>query len=75
MDLLVNERKAAECLGLAVQTLRNYRSLGRGPKYVKLGRAVRYRMEDLESFIEAHLVIPRRSRSYESEDIEELLAD
>jgi hypothetical protein len=43
----VDERKAASVLGVAVQTLRNWRHQRRGPMYVKMGRSVRYQVNDL----------------------------
>ena len=47
---------AAEILSVKRQTLANWRSAGRGPAFVKVGRAVRYRPEDLEEFIQKHTV-------------------
>lgn len=47
---LYNEVAAAEYLGLAVSTLQNRRSLGEQPAYIKRGRRVFYRLEDLEQF-------------------------
>jgi len=44
--------QAAEYLGLAVSTLNKWRCHGEGPVFIKLGRAVRYRVEDLEKFIQ-----------------------
>jgi len=55
---LLTERQAAQLLGLAVQTLRNYRHLGRPPAYVKLGRAIRYDPSDLTEFIRQHRIDP-----------------
>jgi hypothetical protein len=54
----LREQETAKALGVAVQTLRNWRHLRKGPPYVKLGRTVRYRDEDLVEFIEVHRVIP-----------------
>ncbi len=48
---LVNERRAAEILGMQVRTLQQWRVSGRGPEFVKLGRAVRYSLEALDAFI------------------------
>lgn len=49
---LVNEREAAAILGVEVGTLRNWRSLGKGPHFRKIGeRMVRYRRADLAAFI------------------------
>jgi len=50
-EKLLNDRQAAEILGLAVSTLRNWRNNGRGPVYRKMGRAVRYALADLQAFI------------------------
>jgi len=43
--------QAATYLGLAVSTLNKWRCHGGGPVFIKLGRAVRYRQEDLEQFV------------------------
>lgn len=43
--------EAANYLGLAVSTLNKWRCHGGGPIFIKLGRAVRYRVEDLDAFI------------------------
>jgi predicted DNA-binding transcriptional regulator AlpA len=37
--------------GLSVSTIRRYRLLGCGPKFLKIGAAVRYRPEDLAAFL------------------------
>lgn len=44
-------KQAAEYLGLAVSTLNKWRCHGGGPKFLKMGRAVRYRAEDLEEYL------------------------
>ena len=48
---LVDNETAAKILTLSPQTLNGWRHRGQGPKFVKLGRAVRYRLRDLEEFI------------------------
>ena len=54
-DPLFKEDKAAEFLEVAVKTLQNWRALGTGPRFVKLGpgmRApVRYRRSALVAFV------------------------
>ena len=48
---LIDENEAAAILGVAVRTLRNWRPLGKGPTYRKIGaRLVRYHRADLEAF-------------------------
>lgn len=50
-NLLTDTEVAALC-GCAVQTLRNMRWRGEGPRFVKLGgRMVRYRPADVRAFI------------------------
>ena len=58
MEGLIDEKKVSEITGLALSTLRNHRSLGKGIPYIKLGKSVRYDVEDVRRFIEAHRVIP-----------------
>lgn len=51
---LLGEREVAAALSVAVNTLRNWRWKGEGPRAIKLGkRVVRYRRADVEAFIEA----------------------
>lgn len=54
----VNDVEAAKIAGLSPQTLRNWRQLGRGPNYIKLGRSVRYSLADLISWLESHKIRP-----------------
>jgi hypothetical protein len=51
---LVDEHEAAAILRAEVRTLRNWRALGKGPRFRKIGqRLVRYHRADLAAFIEA----------------------
>lgn len=43
--------EAAQHLGVSEATLRKWRITGGGPRYRKLGRAVRYAADDLASFL------------------------
>ncbi len=52
-DQLMTETEAARLLGLKVATLRRWRWAGKGPRFLKLGGAVRYDQGDLTAFIEA----------------------
>ncbi len=40
-------------IGIPEKTLANWRSQGKGPKYLKVGRHVRYRMPDLDAWLDA----------------------
>jgi excisionase family DNA binding protein len=52
----LSTEEAAGYLGVAAQTLRNWRSQGRSPAYIKLnkGKLVRYLQADLDAFIADH---------------------
>jgi predicted DNA-binding transcriptional regulator AlpA len=52
----INEKQVSEVTGIAVQTLRNWRQLRRGFPYSKVGRAVRYAVQDVMEFMEARRV-------------------
>lgn len=49
--MIMTVNQASEYLGLAVSTLNKWRCHGGGPVFIKMGRAVRYRVEDLENFL------------------------
>jgi excisionase family DNA binding protein len=51
--LLIDEREAARLLGIALRTLWGLRKAGCIP-CVRIGRAVRYRVADLQAFIDQH---------------------
>jgi predicted DNA-binding transcriptional regulator AlpA len=50
------EREVADMLGLSVATLRAWRHRGQGPRFLRLGRAVRYLPADLEAFVRVSAV-------------------
>ena len=47
---------AARHIGLSKSTLEKLRVFGGGPKYLKLGKAVRYRVEDLDAWLAARII-------------------
>jgi excisionase family DNA binding protein len=53
-DLLSPDEVAA-LLRVPVKTLAQWRYLGTGPRYAKLGRHIRYRAADLDTWLEAQL--------------------
>lgn len=53
----LTRKQAAEYLDLTEATLAQMATRGTGPRFSKLNeRLVRYRLEDLDAWIEAHLV-------------------
>lgn len=56
---LLTPEEAAPLVGVTVGTLQVWRTTRRYPlKYVKSGRCVRYRLEDIQAFIESRIVTP-----------------
>ena len=47
---LLTPRQVSDRLHLAVGTLANWRAAGTGPRFLRLGSAVRYRESDLETW-------------------------
>lgn len=58
-DSLVTDVQAAQLLSVSVFSLRAWRvarPVERGPKFSRLGTAVRYRLRDLRAFVERNVV-------------------
>jgi excisionase family DNA binding protein len=65
----LTEREVAERVGLSVATLRAWRHRGKGPRFLRLGRSVRYLPSDVDDFVRASAV-DTRSESSSEEDSE-----
>ena len=48
---LMNEQETAAYLAISAATLRRWRWVGRGPRFIKIGAAIRYDPTDLEAFL------------------------
>jgi predicted DNA-binding transcriptional regulator AlpA len=51
MEALLNEYDVARVTGLSVASVRRWRLLKQGPRYLKIGSAVRYRQQDITSWL------------------------
>ena len=51
---LIDEVALAVRLGVSRSTLQSWRYAARGPRFVKLGRLVRYRNADVDAYLQAH---------------------
>lgn len=52
----ITDREVARWLGVSLSTVRSWRLRRTGPRYVKFGRAVRYRRSDIDSYLRASVV-------------------
>ena len=53
LETLLNEHDVARVTGLSVASVRRWRLLRQGPKYLKIGAAVRYKPEDISVWLES----------------------
>jgi len=53
IEALLNEYDVARITGLSVASVRRWRLLRQGPKYLKIGAAVRYKAEDISAWLES----------------------
>jgi excisionase family DNA binding protein len=51
---LIDEAALAARLGVSRSTLQSWRYSGRGPRFIKLGRMVRYRVADVDAYLSAN---------------------
>lgn len=50
---LLNEKQVAQLAGVSTSWLQKLRMLGEGPRFYKLGKAVRYADQDVQLWLEA----------------------
>jgi predicted DNA-binding transcriptional regulator AlpA len=50
---MLNDMQVAEFLNMSVATVRRWRLFRKGPKYVKIGSAGRYKREDVEAWLDS----------------------
>jgi predicted DNA-binding transcriptional regulator AlpA len=53
LETLMTENDVARITGLSVASVRRWRLLRQGPKYIKIGAAVRYKHEDFSAWLES----------------------
>ena len=66
MQIFLTEKDVAEQIKVSLASLRRWRLLQRGPRFIKVGALVRYRAEDLEQWLET---LPAGGTSPQPQDI------
>jgi predicted DNA-binding transcriptional regulator AlpA len=51
LETLLNEHDVARITGLSVSTVRRWRLMGMGPRYLKISSAVRYTKDSITEFL------------------------
>lgn len=55
LDALLNSKETADYMRTSEAKLRQDRYLGRGPKYIRNGRRILYRVSDIRAYLEANV--------------------
>jgi predicted DNA-binding transcriptional regulator AlpA len=58
----IDERDASPYIGYTKAALRAWRRQGRGPAYIRINRSIRYRIQDLDDWLQRHRVETEESR-------------
>ena len=53
LEALVNEHEVARLTGLSVASVRRWRLLKTGPRATKIGAAIRYKPEDVRTWLDS----------------------
>jgi hypothetical protein len=59
MAALISGRELSREFGIPERTLDQWRYLGRGPRFIRVGRHIRYRRTDIEAWLADNTVDPR----------------
>jgi hypothetical protein len=62
-DRYLTPKETSELTGINPATLANQRSARRGIPFIKVGRSIRYRMNDILAFMDEHRIDPEELRS------------
>lgn len=65
--VVLNERDVSEEYGFTIPFLRRARRERRGPRFLKVGKMVRYRRADIEAYLSAHLIETREPKARDGE--------
>jgi len=60
---ILNEKQVQEVYGFSIPYLRRARRERRGPRFLKVGKLVRYRRSDIEAYLTAHAIETSDARS------------
>ncbi len=65
LDPLVTIKELAEYLGVPVKTIYEWRQTGRGPVCVHIGRHLKFRLSDVQAWVDSQRDVPPQRSSGE----------
>ena len=71
MERILDQKEAAELLGVSTRTLERHRVTGTGPRFTRIGRLVRYRPCDLADYVDRNLRNSTSEANFYSSHIKE----
>ena len=71
----LTETEVAEMLRCTKAALRKWRREGRGPRFIRVGRLIRYRLADVEEFLESNASSSRAASNASGQSQEQAKAD
>jgi excisionase family DNA binding protein len=57
-ERLLTVKETAQYLGTTPGNVYDWVKNGKGPRYVRMGRSIRYRLSDLEKYVDVRVVEP-----------------
>jgi hypothetical protein len=57
---LIDEKELSRITRRALSTIRNDRHLGRGMPYIRIGRSIRYNLNDVQNYLKSRRVKTRQ---------------
>jgi excisionase family DNA binding protein len=63
LDPLVTITELAEYLGVPVKTIYEWRQAGRGPVCVRIGRHLKFRLSDVQAWVDSQRDVPSHRSS------------
>ena len=68
IEMMLSQTEVAKIFKVSVKTLEYWRCRGEGPRYIKIGKLVRYQLADLKEYMRGSVEWEKRKREMQHED-------
>ena len=65
-EIALTESETARLLNISLSGLRKWRRKNVGPSYVRLGRLIRYRMSEIQVWLDSHAVKSQKEEDHKA---------